>query len=284
MKGRSLYLFRILICIFLFSSTGCEKTQEQVDQKGKNLEGRQFRGVVKSGQIVIDEQRHWWDFGENSIGIEMYLRNKGEDSVNGTLVFEVTLDGQGLEERWIQQFIDEYSSSNHKLFRTVLGRILSGKGPEKDVPTKGFREILLTEDALISLFNNEKTKWSLRFPSIISYIDRGKTLPDGKDYEPVVQEQASYRFKFRKDVSLRPGELIDLMHTQPIPPSKEGFLFDLKLERIEFGHTVSQFSTETPTEIGRYQFHNTENPLYVLDTKTGIVYEGGKERYRIKPQ
>lgn len=269
-KRMVFHLLGILVSISLVFSTGCEKTQEKVGQRGETRHQQEMREVVKSGQLVIDEQSHRWV--SNNIEIEMYLRNKGEYPVIGTLVFQVTLDGKGLDEPWIQQFIGRYYLLTKKQLRSSLAKILNEKepreftleqlergyqlskeqnrSPNEEQELKNFipsEEDIVWDDELElwGLFNEDEPKWSIRFPCILSYIDRGEKLPEGKDYEPISPEQDIYSFKFRKDVSLKSGELIHIKKEQPIPPSKEGLFFHLEIDGIEFPQTVGRSSSET---------------------------------------
>jgi hypothetical protein len=74
-----------------------------------------------------------------------------------------------------------------------------------------------------------------RAQAIYNYIIRGKKLPQGREYEPSTEtDTKDYTFKFRKQISLGPGEIFKIDHEEQIPLNERGHLLTFKIEDIEF--------------------------------------------------
>lgn len=175
----------------------------------KKTQEHRILNIVREGQIVIDQEFHEWGVegkGDDlPVKIEMYIRSKSRYRIAGTLVFLVTLSGKGIEEQFINEAINAFGEE--KLRKEIKEEIDKGK-----------------------------IAAGSKFRAIYNYIDRGRQLAQGEEYEPVATKdvEEDYTFKFRKQVSLNSGEIIKLDHMQLVPPREKGFLLDVKIESIEF--------------------------------------------------
>lgn len=173
----------------------------------KRIQEQRITTLVKNGQIVVDEEFHTWfpskTVDSNPLTIKIYLRNKSKYRVVGNLVFSGTLSQEGLEEHFIN-------------------RVINIQG-EESIKKELQEEI-------------EKGQITGRGQAIYDYINRGKKLPQGKDYEPVNYEkpQENYVFKFRKYCSLNAGEVICFTSEQIVPMGVAGCLLTVKVEGVEF--------------------------------------------------
>lgn len=172
------------------------------------IQEQQIMKMVKSGQIMIDQEMHDYmvrceDFGP--VRIEMYIRNNSDHTINGNLVFLVTLSRKGLEEQFIKEIIKcSYKGDEEKLKRE-MAEVIAQKGSIG------------------------------RAQGIYNYLQRGNKLLPGQKYEPSTEiADNDYSFRFRKQIYLKPGELIKIDHEEQIPLNERGNLLSIKIDKIEF--------------------------------------------------
>ena len=168
--------------------------------------------AVEDGQVSIDQESHQWrpfaslDEEAEVLTLDLYVRNKSNYLIDGTLVFSVRMSHKGLEESYLDKFFKETKER--------------------------FRDWDQTKQELITYFNNAVDK---KAKAMSSYLERGEQLPEGMDYEPIVgEEKEDYIFKFRKAVFLSAGELIRIEQEQVLPSSIAGYLLTVEIETIEF--------------------------------------------------
>ena len=233
MKRKTQFSLFGSICIaLLLLSCGSEEQDKQQATRDKQ---QAMRGVVKSGQIVIHDLAHSW--GKEHIDIEMDLMNQSEYDVIGTLVFQMTLDGRGLDREWIDKFTAKFAffgADPIAMLIKELERVLRGEAPRQVIPSGGTEGGAWIVDELDTLFNSNEMKWTPRFHSILSYIERGSALRGGMNYEPIAPTEEDYSKKFRKHVSLKSGEVSHITDRVPFPSRTEGLYFQLKIDGIEF--------------------------------------------------
>lgn len=171
--------------------------------------------AVKNGKIIIDREMHDWGFKVlnyeplfEPITIELYVRNASQYNVEGALVFFVVLESKGLEEEFIRQMIEAVEE--------VVGEKMRWEDMKELMEEKG-------EQINIG-----------RAKAIVSWLERGRNLKKGMDYEPVENGGENYSFTFKKYISLIPGELIKIVQKQPIPPEVRGYLLKVQIEGIIF--------------------------------------------------
>src|SRR4030042_5405583 len=153
----------------------------------KKIQERQMMKMVRSGQIMIDQVMHDWNICENNspVEIKMYVRNNGDHTITGNLVFLVTLSRKGLEEQFIRE-------------------IISCGGEER---TKREMADEIAQKGSIG-----------RAQGIYNYLLRGNKLLPGQKYEPSEKvANNDYSFRFRKQIFLNPDELIKIDHEEQIP-------------------------------------------------------------------
>ena len=170
----------------------------------KKIQEQQMMKMVRSGQVMIDQARHDWNICQNNspVRIEMYIRNNGDHTITGNLVFLVTLSRKGLEEQFIRE-------------------IISCGGEER---TKREMADEIAQKGSIG-----------RAQGIYNYLLRGNKLLPGQKYEPSEKvANNDYSFRFRKQIFLNPGELIKIDHEEQIPFNERGNLFSIKIDNIEF--------------------------------------------------
>lgn len=195
------FLALILVCLAILS-VGVFYLPEKIQEY-------RIKNTVRGGNIVIDYEHHHWAVNplKSPLSIFMIIRNKSSQHVNGNLVFLITLNPKGLEEQYIKyrvHFLEETYGS---------------------IDPKEIEEILTRE----GIQNNPYSK------AILAYKKRGKKLPLGLNYEPFMGGNTEpYTFKFRKQISMPPGEIIKLNHTQDIlPAGKSGTVFKIEIDSIE---------------------------------------------------
>jgi len=185
----------------------------------KKLQEYRIRQAVSEGEVRIEEVSHEWDVEENEtpLLIDMTIRNNSNIYVSGKLVFSVTLDCKGVEEKYLKKKISYWK--NH-YGNDVFERIKKewGKLDKKD-----------------RLFGTDI--------ALLAYINRGEKLETGKQYESLCTEDEGhladifpneFLFKFRKRVFLPPGELKQIKHNQLVPSTNKGHLFNIEIADIEF--------------------------------------------------
>jgi len=170
----------------------------------KKIQEQQMIKMVRSGQVMIDQVMHEWNVCKDNgpVEIKMYVRNNGDHTITGNLVFLVTLSRKGLEEQFIRAVIK--CDGEERLKREMADEIAQ--------------------------------KGSIgRAQGIYNYLQRGNKLLPGQKYEPSTKvADNDYSFRFRKQIYLKPGELIKIDHEEQIPFNERGNLLSVKIENIEF--------------------------------------------------
>jgi hypothetical protein len=156
-----------------------------------------IRHLINNNKVVIDQETHEWDAEKTILIINMHIRNTTHVFINGNMIFNISLDENGLDSSYVKNVIEYY-------------------GKKLILDYEGIR--------------------SPRYDAILSYIKRGDQFEEGKNYEPIVGEKITehYSIDFRKYISIRPNELIKIVHHQDIPPQKGGYLSTIKIKGIEF--------------------------------------------------
>jgi len=186
----------------------------------KEIEKRRIRSDVKKGALLIDQEFHQWNICEDNSPTEvtLFLRNKSESKIQGNIVFSATLSRKGLEEKFLNEFVNCYGEQR-------LKRELKEKMAER--------------------------KNIGRLEAIYNFLMRGKQLSHGQKYELIpgkggelvgilgseadeILRIEAYKFKFRKKILLQPGELVRIDHPEAIPLNERGHLLDVAIEDIEF--------------------------------------------------
>jgi hypothetical protein len=151
---------------------------------------------AKASAITLVRALHRWDLDDEEVRlhIKVVLRNDGPTLAEGTVSIKVLLQNDGLEEDYLQQTMMAYGP---KLADSLRG----GQHP--------------------------------RSKAILSYIERGKVLPEGKTYEPVeaIEEPKFVRLKI--PVRLAPGEMQRFVREDWVPDDHGGFRVKLEVEGLE---------------------------------------------------
>jgi len=152
--------------------------------------------LVKSGKLKIDQESHTWGEEPDKIECELYLRNLGDIEVAGDVVFSVTLDSSGLEEKWLKALVR------------------------------------ISREELIAFIKRHEP--SPRLNAIHAYLQRGEILPEGKSFEPVIPDSSveSYRVCVHRSVTLSPMEGQKYVLEIELPPKFAGYLFRVKADSI----------------------------------------------------
>jgi len=170
-----------------------------------NLQERRMMKMLRDGQVTIDQEIHDWRIcNDNSpVKIDMFVRNSGQYQIAGTLVISGTLSKKGLEKKFLREFIDCYGEERLK------------KEITEEIAKKG------------------SNGW---LAAVYNYLLRGSQLAPGQDYEPIESkaEDTDYTFKFRKQIRIRPGEILKTEHEEQLPFNVRGHLLKVKIENIEF--------------------------------------------------
>jgi hypothetical protein len=152
--------------------------------------------TAKASGITLIRSLHRWDLDDEEVRlhIKVVLRNDGPEVAERMVSIKVLLQNDGLEEDYLQQTILAYGPKLADMLR-------GGQHP--------------------------------RSRAILSYIDRGKTLPEGKTYEPVeVLEKAEF-VRLKIPVRLAPGEMQRFVREDWVPDDHGGFRVKLEVEGLE---------------------------------------------------
>lgn len=161
--------------------------------------------AINNHDIVIDQTIHYWYIKDDlPLKIEIYIRNSGDQLIEGKLIFSGILSREGLEESFLKQMLTVYGSEELMKY--------------------------INEDIDVDMVP--------RFKAIYNYIMRGNKLEKGSDFEPIksadTEDNDDYIFKFRKDISISPGEVFKIDHIQQLPIAETGYLLSVSVNGIEF--------------------------------------------------
>ncbi len=158
---------------------------------------------VRSGKVAVEQEIHSWNIcPENTpTNLVLYLRNTGRERIAGTAVVTVAIARSSLEERFMTELID------------------------------CFGEERLAEDIEKEMERGDPG----RLAAIWNYLGRGKRLPQGAAYEPVIGKagEGVYTVTFRKALTLAPGETAQLMQNLAIPVSERGGALTARVTDLE---------------------------------------------------
>jgi hypothetical protein len=160
----------------------------------------QMTQAVKKNAVVIDQEFHEWN---------LVSMDHADDSVLMTLYVRNT---------------GPISITGNLIFVATLNKL----GLEESF-IRGVMRVV-REDKL----NNPQTA---RGRAIKAYLDRGKRLEQGREFEPVLYVGSvppPYSFTFRASVDIEPGEVAKLTRSEQIPPNQSGYLLRLSVAGIEF--------------------------------------------------
>lgn len=188
------YDFILVFALILFSFSICSASNFW---PFSHIKGDETDLIDK---VSIDQVLHEWDLVNNTdpLTIVIFLRNISNENVEGEIVFKISLDESGLEEKAINNFIK-----------------------------------LVGEQEIISFANKDNTP---KFVAMKNYIKRGKKLAENSKFEEVAVLKHSnniYSFKFKRDINIAAGQIIKIEHKQVIPLSVSGHLFSINVEKIE---------------------------------------------------
>lgn len=148
---------------------------------------------IPEGQIVICQEIHDWsidrDRDTKPVYITIFAKNEKDLDISGPIQFEINLDPSGLEKSFIDSLI------------SIVG-----------------------EDRLI-----KEPGTTAKFKAIAAYIKRGKKLPEGMEYEPIVaKNNQGYSTTVTTEISLKAGETKKIKIEAMIPPNVRGYVLNIK--------------------------------------------------------
>ena len=165
--------------------------------------------TLEQQKIEILQKSHSWNFDADDrekfgeFELEIWVKNVGENRFKGTVVFEVSFSPKGFDK----EFLAEFKNVSEK--RNSLEKSLKEK-VEKEPENK-------------------------RVKALSNYLDRGFTLKEGMEYEPVAGNENSenFSFWFRKEIEVGVNEILSLKHAQKIPKKISGNLITLNIVGYE---------------------------------------------------
>jgi hypothetical protein len=152
--------------------------------------------TLEASGITLVRSLHRWDLDDEEVRlhIKVVLRNDGPEVAEGTVSIKVLLRNDGLEEDYLQQTVMAYGPK-------LIDLVRDGEHP--------------------------------RSRAIFNYLEREKTFPEGKTYEPVeVTEEAKF-VRLKIPVRLKPGERQRYVREDWIPDDQGGFRVQLLVEGLE---------------------------------------------------
>jgi hypothetical protein len=152
--------------------------------------------AAKASGITLVRALHRWDLDDEEVRlhIKVVLRNDGPTLAEGSVSIKVLLQNDGLEEDYLRQTMIAYGPQLADMLR-------GGQHP--------------------------------RSKAILSYIERGKVLPEGKTYEPVEALEEPKFVRLKIPVRLAPGEMQRFVREDWVPDDHGGFRVRFEVEGLE---------------------------------------------------